>query len=164
MIKGMHGLVYGRNVEVMRDFFRDKLKLPYTDVGGGWLIFDVSEGDIGFHPTDEETAEGTHNLSFYTDDLDATVRELESRGVEFTGDIQDRGWGRVIHMLMPAGGEMMLYEPRYQKKAAKARPAKKKKVAARKKAPAKKAAPSKKKPAAKKKKPAAKKKKTSARR
>ena len=66
MIKGIHALFYTSQDEALRAFFRDQMKLPYTDVGGGWLIFDVAEGDLGVHPTDGgEPASGTHAVSFY---------------------------------------------------------------------------------------------------
>ncbi len=56
MIKGIHGLFYSSKPEELRAFIRDKLKLPFSDVGDGWLIFDFQEGDLGVHPT--ETSRG----------------------------------------------------------------------------------------------------------
>ena len=50
MIRGLHGRFYSSQPDELRAFLRDKLQLPYSDVGGGWLIFDVAEGDIGVHP------------------------------------------------------------------------------------------------------------------
>jgi hypothetical protein len=43
MIKGIHGLFYSSEPEALRAFIRDKLGLPFTDAGGGWLIFDLRE-------------------------------------------------------------------------------------------------------------------------
>jgi len=34
-------MFYTPQPEKLRAFFRDKFKLPFTDVGGGWLIFDA---------------------------------------------------------------------------------------------------------------------------
>jgi hypothetical protein len=50
MIRGLHGLFYTSQPEEMRAFIRDKLQRPYTGVGGGWLIFDLREGEVGCHP------------------------------------------------------------------------------------------------------------------
>ena len=36
-----------RDRQVLRAFIRDKLGFPFTDVGGGWLIFDLPEADMG---------------------------------------------------------------------------------------------------------------------
>ena len=75
---------------VESSFLRDKLGFPATDVGGGWLIFNPPEADLGVHPTDDKggPGSGTADLSFYCDDIVETVKELRSRGVEFTRDVE----------------------------------------------------------------------------
>src|SRR5436309_636443 len=77
----------------------DKLGCPYADVGEGWLIFDLPEAELGCHPADTEdgSASGTHAISFYCDDIQRTVTELRARGVEFTDEITDAGYGLCIH-------------------------------------------------------------------
>ena len=115
MIQGVHAMFYSSEPEELRAFLRDKLRFPYTDVGEGWLIFDAPEGDIGVHPVEEGSASGTHSISFYCDDIEQTVAELEGRGVEFTGGIVDQGFGLVTHFTMPGNVEVNLYQPRYSK-------------------------------------------------
>jgi predicted enzyme related to lactoylglutathione lyase len=117
MIRGMHGMFYSSEPEALRAFFRDKLGFPATDVGGGWLIFDMAEADLGCHPADPEEGapSGTPSISFYCDDVEATVRELKGRGVEFAGPVEDRGYGLVTHFKAPGGFEIQLYQPRYAK-------------------------------------------------
>ena len=58
-------------------------------MGGGWLIFDAPEADLGVHPTDGHSpASGTADISFYCDDLEETIGEAAvARGVEFTQDV-----------------------------------------------------------------------------
>ena len=120
MIKGLHGLYYSSDPDATRAFMRDKLRLPYTDIGGGWLIFDLPEGDVGVHPTEGgEPAANTHDVSFYCDDIAGTVAELRARGVEFRHDPQDHGYGHVTYFTMPGGVEVQLYEPKYEKRRAK---------------------------------------------
>ena len=142
-IRGLHGLFYSSDADATRAFFRDQMKLPFTDVGRGWLIFDLPEGDLGVHPLDEDgqPAPNTHDVSFYCDDIEGTVAELRSRGVDFKHDPQDRGYGYVTYFTAPGGIEVQLYEPKYEKPRAK-KPAKQKpmKKAPAKKAPAKKKA------------------------
>lgn len=117
MIKGMHAMFYTSEAEALRAFIRDKLRLPHTDVGHGWLIFDLPGADLGCHPVDHPGSpqSGTHDVSFYCDDIDETVAELRARGVEFGDEISDRPYGRVIHFEMPGGVKVELYQPRYEK-------------------------------------------------
>ena len=53
MIRGVHAMFYTSEPDALRTFLRDKLGFPATDVGGGWLIFDLPEADMGCHPIDE---------------------------------------------------------------------------------------------------------------
>jgi predicted enzyme related to lactoylglutathione lyase len=86
-------------------------------VGDGWLIFDLPEADMGCHPADTEDAapSGTHYIAFCCDDIECTVRELQARGVEFTDDIKDVGYGLATHFRMPGDFEVELYQPHYKK-------------------------------------------------
>lgn len=117
MIRGVHTMFYSSQAAELRAFLRDKLGFSATDVGEGWLIFNLPEADMGVHPTDETggAPSGTADISFYCDDIEATVRELKSRGVEFTGEIEDHGYGLVTHFKVPGGFELQLYQPRYSK-------------------------------------------------
>jgi catechol 2,3-dioxygenase-like lactoylglutathione lyase family enzyme len=116
MIRGLHAMFYSSQADELRAFFRDKLALRGTDVGDGWLIFDPPEADLGVHPTeDEEVASGTADISFYCDDIHATVRELRARGVEFVDEIEDHGYGLVTHFRAPGGFDLQLYQPLYDK-------------------------------------------------
>jgi predicted enzyme related to lactoylglutathione lyase len=116
MIRGIHGLLYSSDPDATRAFFRDVMRLPGTDTGDGWWIFDFHEGDLGVHPVDGEgPAAGTHDVSFYCDDIHGTVAELKSRGVTFTHDVEDHGYGLVTYIAAPGGLTVQLYEPRYTK-------------------------------------------------
>ena len=116
MIRGLHAMFYSSQANELREFLRDKLGFDGTDVGDGWLIFNTPEADIGVHPTDGEDVEsGTADISFYCDDINKTVEELRSRGVEFTQEIQDHGYGLVTHFKVPGGFAVQLYQPKYKK-------------------------------------------------
>lgn len=117
MIKGVHTMFYTSDAEATRDFIRDKLGFPGTDVGDGWLIFDLPEADMGCHPSGGADGDkpGTHDISFYCDDIGTTVAELKEKGVEFTADVADHGYGYVTHFVMPGGIQVQLYQPKYQK-------------------------------------------------
>ena len=116
MIKGVHTMFYSNEVEQLRAFIKDKLALPSTDVGRGWLIFDLPEADMGCHPVEPNNGppSGSHYVSFYCDDVEETARELTARGVEFTDEITDVGYGLAIHFVMPGGVDVELYQPSYK--------------------------------------------------
>lgn len=118
MIRGVHTMFYSSEPEAFRTFCRDKLGFTAHDVGGGWLIFDIPEADLGCHPADPEQGapSGTPSISFYCDDIAKTVADLTARGVEFTGPPEDHGYGLVTHFRVPGGFEVQLYQPKYSKK------------------------------------------------
>lgn len=114
MIRGMHAMFYSSQAEALRAFLKDKLGLVGTDVGGGWLIFDAPEADLGVHPTEGgDAASGTSDISFYCDDIAQTVGELRARGVEFTQEIEDHGYGLVTFFKVPGNFKIQLYQPKY---------------------------------------------------
>lgn len=118
MITGVHTMFYSSKAEELRQFIRDKLGFPCTDVGGGWLIFDLPAAEMGCHESETKTTSvpsGTHQISFYCDDIQRTVNELRERGVEFTDEIADVGYGMATHFRMPGDFEVELYQPHYRK-------------------------------------------------
>lgn len=119
MIRGVHTMFYSSKAAELRAFLREKLGFTsFTDVGDGWMIFTLPEADMGVHPSDTPDAapSGTKDISFYCDDVEATVAELKERGVEFTGGIEDHGYGLVTYFMMPGDIKVQLYQPRYEKK------------------------------------------------
>jgi hypothetical protein len=110
MITGAHAIVFSEDAEALRAFFRDVLEFPSVDAGGGWLIFALPPAEVAAHPAD---GGGQHELYLMCDDVQSTVAELESKGVEFAGPISDEGFGLVTSMKLPGGGVLGLYEPRH---------------------------------------------------
>jgi catechol 2,3-dioxygenase-like lactoylglutathione lyase family enzyme len=110
MIDGVHVIIYSTDAEADRAFLRDVLELPAVDAGGGWLLFALPPAEVGVHPTD---GEGSHELYFMCDDIEATKGELEAKGVAFDGDIINAGFGRVATLVLPGGGRVGVYQPRH---------------------------------------------------
>jgi catechol 2,3-dioxygenase-like lactoylglutathione lyase family enzyme len=122
MIRGVHTMFYTSDATATRAFLRDKLRFPFTDVGDGWLIFEMPGADMGCHPTNTSAktghptpSAGTQSISFYCDRIEQTVTELQSRGVEFTRPVTDVGYGLVTAFRIPGGIEVELYQPHYTK-------------------------------------------------
>jgi catechol 2,3-dioxygenase-like lactoylglutathione lyase family enzyme len=114
MITGVHAMFYSSDPEATRAFLRDTMSMQANDVGEGWLIFPLPEAEVAVHPVEDEGAPaGTHNFSFYCDDIKATVAELKSRGAKFDGEIEDMGWGLVARLEIPSGCSALLYQKKY---------------------------------------------------
>jgi catechol 2,3-dioxygenase-like lactoylglutathione lyase family enzyme len=115
MIKGVHTMFYSSDAAGLREFLRDKLGFKANDIGGGWLIFDVPEADMGVHPSDEAhgAPSGLQDISFYCEDIKTTVAELKAKGVEFVDEIEDHGYGFVTHFKVPGDFTLQLYQPKY---------------------------------------------------
>lgn len=109
MISGVHVTLFATDVEAARAFMRGVLGLASVDAGEGWLIFALPPAELAFHP-----AEGNaHELYLMCDDIEATVAELQGKGVEFTTPVSDEGWGLLTRLRVPGAGELGLYEPRH---------------------------------------------------
>ena len=117
MIRGVHTMFYSSEADALRAFLRDKLEFTAHDIGHGWLIFDLPEADMGVHPAEDADGgrTGTHNISFYCDNIEETVAELKTKGVEFTKPVEDHGYGLVAFFKVPGGFELQLYQPKYAK-------------------------------------------------
>ena len=110
VINGAHAIIYLRDAEADRSFFRDVLGFGSVDAGGGWLIFKLPPAELAMHP--HETG-GRHELYLMCDDMHETVEELKAQGVEIVRDVTDEGFGLAIAIRLPGGGELGLYEPRH---------------------------------------------------
>ena len=120
MINGAHVLMYSENPEADRAFFRDILKFPSVDVGGGWLIFALPASEAAFHPTDGETRQ-THGgrrllgavLYLMCKDLRAEIKRLAGKNVQCT-EVSEERWGIKTTIKLPSGGEIGLYQPKHK--------------------------------------------------
>jgi catechol 2,3-dioxygenase-like lactoylglutathione lyase family enzyme len=120
MITALHTLVYADDPDAARAFFRDVVRLPGVDTGGGWLIFRSGPSELGVHPASWEDVGGggvrtqqAFDVSLICDDLRATMAELRERGAEFEGGVEEEPWGSTVQLAVPGAGTMMLYEPKY---------------------------------------------------
>jgi len=110
MITGAHTIIYAQDAEAARTFLSETLELPGVDAGGGWLIFKAPPSELAVHPAE---GAGSHQLYLMCDDLDTTVADLTAKGVVFTSQVSDQGWGLLITLEVPGAGEIGLYQPRH---------------------------------------------------
>ena len=108
MISGAHVVVYSKDAEADRAFFRDVLGFKSVDAGHGWLIFALPPAEAAFHPADDHS----HQLYFMCADLKAEMASLARKGVECSG-IEEARWGVITKIRLPGGGEIGLYQPKH---------------------------------------------------
>jgi catechol 2,3-dioxygenase-like lactoylglutathione lyase family enzyme len=110
MISGAHVILYSKNADADREFFRDVLGLKSVDAGHGWLLFALPPAEAAFHPSDEVGA--VHELYFMCDDLKAEIAYLAKKNVPCS-TVQEERWGSITRMRLPGGGEVGLYQPKH---------------------------------------------------
>jgi catechol 2,3-dioxygenase-like lactoylglutathione lyase family enzyme len=110
MIFGAHVVLYSKNAEADRAFFRDVLGLKSVDAGHGWLIFVLPPAEAAFHPSEEN---GLHELFFMCDDLSTEMASLAQKNVTFS-DVQEARWGAIVRMKLPGGSDIALYQPKHE--------------------------------------------------
>jgi len=98
-------------------FYREKLGFEVvTDqpMGPGqrWIELQIPGAETGislFTPPGHESRIGTFaNLSFVSDDVEATWRELSSRGVEFVSPPKKESWGTSAIFKDPDGNSFVI--------------------------------------------------------
>lgn len=108
-ITAAHMLLYTSEPEALREVLRDVFGWKHVDAGGGWLIFALPPAELGIHPAESPS----HQISLMCDDIHATMAELKAKGITFTGEPTDQGFGVVVMMTLPGDVEVMLYEPKH---------------------------------------------------
>lgn len=114
MFSGAHIMLYSKDAEADRAFFRDKLGLSHVDAGEGWLIFRLPPAEMGIHPAGEGGSSA--ELYLMCDDIEATVARLGASGVPANA-LQDMGWGVATQITLPSGAPLGLYQPRHARPA-----------------------------------------------
>ena len=109
MINGAHIVVYSKDAEADRSFFRDVLCFPFVDAGHGWLIFRLPDAESAFHPAQTNDR---HEIYLMCDNLNAEVEALRSKGVACSAVTEER-WGSITKIRLPGGGEIGLYQPKH---------------------------------------------------
>jgi catechol 2,3-dioxygenase-like lactoylglutathione lyase family enzyme len=111
MILGLHAILFSPDADKVRAFLRDVLGLKSVDAGHGWLIFAAPPAELAAHPT-EANEKPHHELYLMCDDLSATMKELEAKGVKCAAVTEAR-WGSITRIHLPGGGELGLYQPKH---------------------------------------------------
>ena len=109
MISGAHMIIYSKDADADRAFFRDVLKFTSVDAGHEWLIFALPPAEIAFHP---HSTNDLHEIYLMSDDLDATLAALRGKDIQCS-EIHEETWGRSTRITLPGGGKLGLYQPKH---------------------------------------------------
>jgi len=109
MIYGAHVIIYSKDAEADRAFFRDVLKYESVDAGHGWLIFALPPAEVAVHPSDENDV---HELFLMCDDVQALIAEMKKANVECS-PIDEQRWGSITRLTLPGGGKLGIYQPKH---------------------------------------------------
>ena len=107
MIFGAHVIIYSKDAEADRAFFRDILGLSSVDAGHNWLIFALPPAEAAIHPHDQNDV---HELYFMCDDLKAEIDSLAQRGVKGS-EVHEARWSSIAKIPLPGGGGAGLHQP-----------------------------------------------------
>ena len=109
MISGAHVIIYSKDAEADKAFFRDILMLNNVDVGHGWLIFALPPSELAVHPADDSEH---HELYLMCDDIQIFVQQMAAHNIACSG-VENQGWGQLVHLTLPGGGKLGIYQPRH---------------------------------------------------
>jgi catechol 2,3-dioxygenase-like lactoylglutathione lyase family enzyme len=109
VINGAHVVIYSKDPEADRAFFRDVLQFPSVDAGHGWLIFALPRSEAAFHDADYNDK---HELYFMCDDIKATLAELKKKNVAVS-ELNEQRWGSLASFTLPGGGKIGIYQPKH---------------------------------------------------
>jgi hypothetical protein len=109
MIYGAHVIVYSKNADADRAFFRDILGYPFADAGHGWLIFALPPAEVAVHPSD---GNDVHELYLMCDDVHALIVTMKAKNIECS-TVDEQRWGSITRVTLPGGGKIGVYQPKH---------------------------------------------------
>src|ERR1700678_2129185 len=111
MIFGAHVIIFSKDAEADRAFFRDILNFKSVDAGHGWLIFALPPAEAAVHPAEDDPR---HELYLMRGDLEAEMAALKAKSVAVAwAKVQRPRWGSVTKIALPGGGQVGLYQPKH---------------------------------------------------
>jgi len=95
-------------------FYGEILGLDVRSRDADWSEIDAGGLMIGLNGREgaSKHADGGAVISFQPDgDIEDEVRRLKDAGVEFTGDVSEHEWGRIVPFKDSEGNDLQIYAP-----------------------------------------------------
>lgn len=106
MITGAHSILYSKDAEADRNFFKKVLKFPAVDVGDGWLIFGLPPSELAIHPDKQS---GLQEFYLICSNIESFIAEMKVHKIRCS-KIYIQPWGKLIRITLPGGGKLGVYE------------------------------------------------------
>ncbi len=96
-------------------FYGETLGLTVKQSGGDWSEIDAGGLMIGLNAREQTSSSGSSGgavISFQPDGgIEDEVSRLRNGGVEFTGEISEHPWGRIVPFKDSEGNDLQFYAP-----------------------------------------------------
>jgi len=93
-------------------FYGETLGLPVTEHDGDWSEVDANGLKIGLNHGESPEGDGGALIAFQPDGaIEDEVARLKDAGVEFSGELSEHAWGRIVPFKDPDGNDLQLYSP-----------------------------------------------------
>lgn len=108
MIVGGHITIASSNPDADTAFFRDMLKLPNVDAGGGYIIFGLPACEVAVHG-----GKVAHTLHLMCEDMDEFRESMKEIAIA-TSEPQSQSWGIITELTLPGGDTIHVYQPSHK--------------------------------------------------
>jgi hypothetical protein len=109
MIIGGHITIPSKDEAADKLFFRDVLKLPTIDAGGGYLISGLPPCEVAVHGGPG----AGHTLHLMCADIEKFLDRMTELGIA-AKPAQKQSWGMMTEVTLPGGGTIAVYQPAHK--------------------------------------------------
>jgi predicted enzyme related to lactoylglutathione lyase len=93
-------------------FYGDTLGLSVTEHDADWSVVDANGVKIGLTRSESPAGDGGALIAFQPEgDIEQEVDRLKGAGVEFSDEISEHPWGRIVPFKDPDGNDLQLFSP-----------------------------------------------------
>src|SRR5947208_2822481 len=114
MFKGLNFiLAHVQSIEQVLPFYTEKLGLEIEAQGPGFVQFKLPKGEGASYALSQEDnvePKASTELWWYVDDAEATLAELQARGVAIINELKDEPFGRTLAIQDSAGNKLYILQ------------------------------------------------------